>query len=281
MALEHTRGDPLLTLSNVNLTLGEGERRRLILRDVDAKIVDIRRAGLRQGQVTGLLGPSGIGKTQLFKIIAGTQAPDDGTVAVGIKQEPPRPGRVGVVTQHYRVFRHLTTLENLVFAGRQGGLSKAAATEQARGYLHRFKLDAQSNLWPGQLSGGQRQRVAILQQVMVGHDFICMDEPFSGLDVNQVEAVARLLCELVSDNELLTIIVVTHDIGAAISVSDTLWLMGREQDHSGQFLDGAKVVTIYDLVGMELAWNPDIREDPRFLELEAQITKRFRTLVPL
>lgn len=273
--------EPLLTVENVNLWLGDGDRRRHILRNVDLSVLDIVRPGLQQGQVKGLLGPSGIGKTQLFKILAGFQNPDSGTVKVGKEQIAPAPGRAGVVTQTSQVFMHRRVLSNLVVAGVQGGLTKEEATTMANEYLERFGLADVRDSWAGQLSGGQRQRLAILQQVMVGHELILMDEPYSGLDVNNVEKVSGLIKELTSTNEYLTIVVVTHDIGAAVAVADNLWLLGREKDEaSGEFLPGARIVGDFDLIKEGLAWNPDVRQNPRFLQIEAAITQLFKEIVP-
>jgi len=276
----YTRGAPLLTVEDVCLSLGQGEKRKLILNGVNAQVQNIQRPGKDQGQVVGFLGPSGIGKTQLFKLIAGFNRPDSGIIRVGPDQEIARPGLVGVVEQHYVVFEHMTTIDNLVFAGTKGGLGRKEAKEQGLSYLEKFDLIEQRDNWPGSLSGGQRQRLAILQQLMVGHHTICMDEPFSGLDVNQVHKVARLIAELTSNNELLTIIVVTHDIGAAIEVSDTLWLMGHEPDpeKSGEFLPGARILSQADLIGEGLAWDPDIRQNPDFLKFEAYVAGVFKTL---
>jgi ABC-type nitrate/sulfonate/bicarbonate transport system ATPase subunit len=275
-----TREGRLLHIEGVNLSLGEGSERRLILRDVNADVANIVRPGKQQGQVIGFLGPSGIGKTQLFRTIAGFQQPDSGKVLVGKDQNPTEPGMVGVVTQHYRVFNHRTVLDNLVFAGIQGSLSKAEATDKANEYLSQFDLSDQRNHWPARLSGGQRQRLAILQQIMVGHDTICMDEPFSGLDINQVQKVARLISALTSKDEFLTIIVVTHDIGAALEVSDTLWLMGQERDPEkpAEFLPGARIVAQSDLIAEGLAWDPDIRHNPKYIELEKLVANKFREL---
>jgi ABC-type nitrate/sulfonate/bicarbonate transport system ATPase subunit len=276
----YTRESPLLTIEGLNLSLGEGKDRKLILSDVNAQVRNIVRPGRKQGQVVGFLGPSGIGKTQLFKQIAGFSRPDSGSVRVGPEQELARPGLVGVVEQHYVVFEHMTTIENLVFAGMKGGLKRKDATEQGLAYLEKFDLIGQRDNWPGRLSGGQRQRLAILQQIMVGHSTICMDEPFSGLDVNQVHKVARLIAEVTGNNELLTIIVVTHDIGAAIEVSDTLWLMGHEPDAEkpGEFLPGARILSQADLIEEGLAWDPDIRQNPDFLKFEAYVAGVFKTL---
>jgi ABC-type nitrate/sulfonate/bicarbonate transport system ATPase subunit len=280
MNREYTKNEALLSVNSVSLSLGEGSDRRLILRDVNAEIRNIVRPGEKQGQVTGFLGPSGIGKSQLFRIIAGFNEPDEGTVKVGVEQVPTRAGLIGVVDQHYRVLAHRTVLDNLILAGKQSGLSKSEAKEKARIYLEQFDLGKQLRNYPGRLSGGQRQRLAILQQLMLGHQIICMDEPFSGLDVNQVHKVARLISDLTSQDEFLTIIVVTHDIGAASEVSDTIWLMGHEPnpEKSDEFLEGARIVSQLDLIAEGLAWDPDIRHNPHFLEFESFVTGKFRGL---
>lgn len=284
---EYTNGETLLSLNSVNLSLGKGKSSRLILRDVDLCVDNIIRPGLKQGQVKGVLGPSGIGKTQLFKIISGALKHDpgegvilNGTVLVGEKQLEPQPGNIGVVSQNYRVFNHMTVIDNLIFAGRQRGLTKAEAKAEAEDYLNLLGIYEQRDSWPEtQISGGQRQRLATAQQVMAGHQFILMDEPFSGLDVTVKEQSEKLIARLVSDNELMTIIVVTHDIGAAIAVSDELWLMGRERDEeSGEVIPGSRIVAKSDLIAEGLAWGPDIRHDARFAELESAIAGRFRTL---
>ena len=276
----YTRNEMLINVQGVSLSLGEGKNRRLILREVNAEVRNIVRPGLQQGQTVGFLGPSGIGKTQLFKIIAGFQKPDAGSVLVGVDQVQTASGLIGVVSQYYRVLNHRTVLGNLIFAGKQGGLTKGEAMDKAQSYLEKFDLSNQRKNYPGRLSGGQRQRLAILQQIMLGHQTICMDEPFSGLDVNQVHKVATLLSELTSHNELLTIIVVTHDIGAAIEVSDTLWLMGQEPnpEKPDEFLPGARIVDQCDLIAEDLAWDPAIRQNPKFLELESRVAERFRSL---
>ena len=78
------------------------------------------------------------------------------------------------------------------------------------------------------------QRVAIAQQFMCSEHFLLLDEPFSGLDPMAIDRVAELLNEVACMHELNTIVVVTHDIGAALEVSDTIWLMGRDRDAEGK-----------------------------------------------
>jgi polar amino acid transport system ATP-binding protein/sulfate transport system ATP-binding protein len=267
-------GPTILKASNVWLTLGGN----LILRDVDLEVRDIRRPGNLTGQVVGLLGPSGIGKTRFFRILAGLDAPDRGTVLVGEGQVPVERGMVGVVAQRYTLFQHRTVLSNLLVAGAQGGLSRKEARDKAMSFLERFHLEPHAERYPLQLSGGQQQRVAIAQQFMCSEHFLLMDEPFSGLDPIAVDRVAELIAEVASLHELNTIIVVTHDVAAAMEVSDTLWLMGRDRDAKGNVIPGARIQETYDLIERGLAWRKGISTTREFMDLLREILERYPSL---
>jgi polar amino acid transport system ATP-binding protein/sulfate transport system ATP-binding protein len=270
----HEYGSILLKVNGVSLALGG----KAILRDVNLEVRDVRRPGHTTGQVIGLLGPSGIGKTQLFRILAGLNAPDAGSVLLGEGAHPVKRGEVGVVAQHYPLFAHRRVLGNLVIAGTRAGLRGAEAERKANELLARFKLEDAAHKYPAQLSGGQRQRVAIAQQVISSSHFLLMDEPFSGLDLVQIQRVVDLIHEVASADELNTIVVVTHDITAAIEIADTLWLLGRDRDAKGEVIPGARVQAQYDLIERGLAWRRGITETPEFLSLRREIRERFPTL---
>jgi NitT/TauT family transport system ATP-binding protein len=249
-----------------------------ILRDVNLEIRDIVRPDKTVGQVVGLLGPSGIGKTTLFRVLAGLDAPDTGKVLIGEEQKPVARGRVGVVAQHYPLFAHRTVLGNLMVAGKQAGLSGEQAREKAQGFLKRFGLEDKAKHYPPQLSGGQRQRVAIAQQFMCSENLLLLDEPFSGLDPMAVDRVSELLNEVACMHELNTIIVVTHDIGAALEVADTIWLMGRDRDPQGNIIPGARIQESYNLIERGLAWRDGIATTPEFMLMMREIRARFPSL---
>jgi len=272
MTHPYERHETLIQLDAVSATRGG----RLVLRDVSATVKNIVRPDVaNQGQVVGVLGPSGVGKTTLLRVLAGLDAPSRGRVVIGARGQAVAPGMVGVVFQHYPLFEHRRVLGNLLLATGRAGIADGEA--KARALLERFGLADRADAWPSELSGGQRQRVAILQQVLCGHTYVLMDEPFSGLDPINKRHTCALINEVAQMDERNTIIVVTHDIREAVKVSDTLWLLGREPG-DGADLPGSRIVESYDLIERELAWEPEIERAPRFAAFVHELEDRFRTL---
>ena len=272
--IEYSVHETLLRVENVTHAFGEN----IVLRDVNLEIKNIRRPGMTQGQVVGLLGPSGVGKTSLFRILAGLDKPDSGRVLLTEDQKPVERGMVGVVAQNYPLFAHRTVLGNLHVAGRQADLSGSAVKEKANALLARFGLEESARKYPAQLSGGQRQRVAIAQQFMCSEGFLLMDEPFSGLDLVAQGRVSHFIREMAAADELSTFIIVTHDVSAAIEVSDTLWLLGRDRDANGEAIPGAKIQATYNLIDRGLAYHKDITTMPEYLQLRSEIREIFPRL---
>ncbi|HEX9996843.1 MAG TPA: ATP-binding cassette domain-containing protein [Abditibacterium sp.] len=265
--------ETLLKLEGVSMRRGEN----LVLRDVDLEIKNLTRPGMHQGQIVALVGPSGSGKTTLFRLLAGLDEPDKGTILVGPQQKPVQRGAVGVVAQNYPLFAHRTVLGNLLVAGKQAGLESGKAREKALGLLQRFGIGEQGAKYPAQLSGGQRQRAAIAQQFMCSEHFLLMDEPFSGLDILAQEAVIRFIHEMAAVDELMTFILITHDINAALQVADTVWVLGRELEN-GKHVPGARVRASFNLVERGLTWRENISAMPEFLQVRQEIRDLFPTL---
>lgn len=263
-------GPTLLKIDNVCLSY-DGKP---ILRNVCAEIKEIIRTDGR-GQVVGFLGPSGIGKTQMFRIISGLNQPTSGQVYLD-GGKAVHPGMVGVVAQDYPLFWHRTILSNLVLAAKRKDPN--GAKERVMKYLELFELADKINLYPVQLSGGQRQRIAIIQQVLCSDHFLILDEPFSGLDMLMLEKTGKLIQQIANLNEFNTIILTTHDVTAAASVADHLWLMGRDHDAAGRIIPGARIVEVYDLIDRDLCWHENIITSPRFTDFTREIKERFRTL---
>ncbi len=266
-------GEVLLDVQGVKLSLGGSK----ILDGVSFQVIDWIREGTTTGQVVSLLGPSGVGKTRLLRIMAGLDAPDAGTV-FGKDKKTLEAGSVGVVFQDYPLLRHRTVESNLELAGTIGGLDAATARKRTKELLETFGLGERAEFYPAQLSGGQKQRAAIAQQLVVPRQLLLMDEPFSGLDPAALEDVMKLLVDVANLHELNTILVVTHDIRAAMAVSDTVYMLGRDRKDDGKVIPGARVQATYDLVALDLAWKADVQTLPTFVALEREIKAKFRTL---
>ena len=276
VAKPHTIAERLLTIDNVSVSYDKP-----ILKGVSGAIENIRREGVQQGQVVCLLGPSGVGKTQLFRCIAGLQQPNAGVVRLhGADGEarPVKPGEVGVVAQHYPLFNHRTVLGNLMVAASKGAASEKEARAKSYAMLEEFHLADKALAYPQALSGGQRQRIAIAQQLLCSSHFLLMDEPFSGLDPIAKNRVCETIARVSNLHELNTMIVITHDIDSAISIADTLWILGRDMDAEGAPIPGAYIKTVYNLIEMGLAWDPDIYSRPEFFELSKQMKRQFSDL---
>ncbi len=265
-----TSGDIVLHVRDVSIRRGATR----VLDRVSFDVVDRIRAGRVTGQVVSLLGPSGIGKTTLLRVLAGLELPERGEVA-GPAGAALDAKNVGLVFQHYPLLGHRTIEDNLVVAGRIGGLDERRAKHRARELLERVGIEARAGFYPAQLSGGERQRAAIAQQLVLPRRVLLLDEPFSGLDPVALGDVTELVIEVANDHELNTVVIVTHDVRAALRVSDTVILLGRSGNDTG----GASVRATYDLVDLGLAWEAGRQAPLAVAALEQEIEQRFGSLI--
>jgi NitT/TauT family transport system ATP-binding protein len=262
--------EELLTIENVSKSFRLNDGKDLqVLSDVNLKILNIP----VRPQIVSILGPSGGGKTTLLRILAGLDVPDSGKVAIKDGKtntlREVKIGDIGVVFQRYPLFDDRTVLQNLTEPAINGGLSSADAKQKALQFLEDFELSKQASSFPVQLSGGQRQRVAIAQQLIQERRYIILDEPFSGLDPNNIANVIKLLQHVASRHTDNTFIIVTHDITSALIISDHVYLLGKPND--SQAGKGAFFVKEYDLIAEGLAYNENIEDMPRFLQIRKEI----------
>ena len=199
----------------------------------------------RDGEILGLVGPSGAGKTTIVRLIAGLEKPEEGMISrdgeVWTDSErgiilPPRKRRLGYVFQDYPLFPHLTLRDNAAFASK-GGI-------EVDHLLRRFGIDHVKNRKPDQVSGGERQRCAICQALARQPRVLLLDEPFSALDIATRRLLRNDIAEL-KDKLGIPIIYVTHDVSEALAMADVVvpivsgkidrnWL---ESQHGGETLD--------------------------------------------
>jgi len=269
----YTEDEVLLNVEDVTKSYGT----KLVLKNVNATIKDIRVVGQVKGQVVGFIGPSGIGKSTLVRIMAGLDQPTSGRVVLDHLDRPVRSGEVGLVAQAYPLFPHRTVTGNLMRAARKSMTYEAAKAAVVQ-YLADFDLHDVAHQYPWQLSGGQRQRCAILQQILVGHRTIFMDEPFSGLDPIAKRKTQALIQKIANLDERNSIVIVSHDIAAVSSVSDHVWCLGRDHSADGKIVPGAYIVKTYNLIDRGLAWIPDIEKTPEFTSFIWEVNEKFAEL---
>jgi polar amino acid transport system ATP-binding protein/sulfate transport system ATP-binding protein/NitT/TauT family transport system ATP-binding protein len=272
----YSKQDILLQAKAVSLSYGN----KCILRDINFVIRDIVRPGLQQGQVVSLVGRSGMGKTQLFRVLSGLQKPSSGEIILherkpletggGVVQvwheRGVQAGDMGVIFQNYYQFGWRTVYRSLLLAARKNTTLAGKEEEAIREYAYRFDIGDVLEHYPAQLSGGQQQRVSIIQQLLKGADFLLLDEPFSGLDVCVLDKVTELLQQVSLSDELKTLIIVSHDIETAAAISDTVFILGREPGR-----EGSTLVREIDLMERGLAWRTDVRRERAFTDVLAEI----------
>jgi sulfate transport system ATP-binding protein len=206
---------------------------RLSRRFTDFAALDDVSLTMPPGEFLALLGPSGSGKTTLLRILAGLDYPDQGTVMHADRDflaASARERNVGLVFQHYALFRHLTVRENVAFGlrvrPRRRRPPRAQIREQVACLLKRVQLEDLGDRYPSQLSGGQRQRVALARALAVEPELLLLDEPFGALDAQVRVTLRRWLRELHEELQLTTVFV-THDQEEALELAGRVAVMNR------------------------------------------------------
>ncbi|WP_275936957.1 amino acid ABC transporter ATP-binding protein [Streptomyces nanshensis] len=224
-----TERGPMVDIRGVHKSFGPLE----VLRGVDLQV--------RAGEVTVILGPSGSGKSTLLRSINHLERLNRGYVSIDgeligyrrsgnklheLKERDVLKQRthIGFVFQNFNLFPHLTVVENVIEAPVSAlGRTRRAALEQADVLLTRVGLADKADAYPRQLSGGQQQRVAIARALALEPKVLLFDEPTSALDPELVGEVLDVLKDLARTGT--TMIVVTHEVGFAREVADTVVFM--------------------------------------------------------
>lgn len=165
----------------------------------DKKVIDNFSVVLKEGRITTIMGTSGCGKTTFAMILLGLLAPDSGTVE-GLEGK-----RISAVFQEDRLIEHLSAIENIKLV-----MGDDPDVDEIKRELAEVELEGALITKPtSQLSGGQRRRVAIVRAMMAESDFICLDEPFKGLDAETKQKVMSYVKRKVEGK---TVLLITHDI---------------------------------------------------------------------
>ena len=212
----------LLQLENIYQVYGSGDRRFTAVEDVNMT--------LASGEFVALLGPSGCGKSTLLRIIAGLQKPTKGKVLYWGEVLRGVNPKASIVFQTFALFPWLSVIENVTLALQVRGVEEPERTQKAEDLLDRVGLDGFETAYPRELSGGMRQKVGFARAMAVEPELLCMDEPFSALDVLSAEALRGELLELWTEGKIPTkaILMVSHSIDEAVFLADRIVVMDKQ-----------------------------------------------------
>ena len=212
----------LLELRGISQIYSGGTKQFTAVQDVNLT--------LSEGEYVALLGPSGCGKSTLLRIMIGLQQPSQGYVIYrGERLRSVNP-QAAIVFQTFGLFPWLTVLENVDVALKAHGVAAKDRTPRALDLLDRVGLDGFETAYPRELSGGMRQKVGFARAMAVEPVLLCLDEPFSALDVLSAEALRGELLELWTSGNIPTqaILMVTHNIEEAVFMADRIVVMDKE-----------------------------------------------------
>jgi general L-amino acid transport system ATP-binding protein len=213
------QSEPVIRLVDVNKWYGEFQA----LKNINMTV--------NRGERVVVCGPSGSGKSTMIRCINRLEEHQRGSIVVdgieltdNLKNIEAIRSEVGMVFQSFNLFPHLSVIDNLTLAPMWvRKMPKKDAEEIAMEYLERVKIPEQAFKYPGQLSGGQQQRVAIARALCMQPKIMLFDEPTSALDPEMIKEVLDVMVELAESG--MTMIVVTHEMGFAKTVADSMVFM--------------------------------------------------------
>ncbi len=182
---------------------------------------------LKEGEILGLLGRSGAGKSTLLRIAGGLIEPSSGEVQyLGKPLDGPAEG-IAVVFQTFALYPWLTVLENVELGLDALGLDSNVVRTRALEAIDRIGLDGFQSAYPRELSGGMRQRVGFARAIVIDPILLLMDEPFSSLDVLTAETLRTDFLDLWQAGGLTikSVLMVTHNIEEAVLMCDRIILL--------------------------------------------------------
>ena len=219
-------------LSDINLTLGEGE-------------------------IVSILGVSGVGKTTLFNVISGVYQPEQGKIYLEGRDITGKPGNISYMLQNDMMFPYKSVLDNVALPLQiksKGNpfTRKKKARSEAEKYFEEFGLGGYEKKYPAQLSGGMRQRAALLRTYLFSSQVALLDEPFSALDTITKSAMHEWYLQVMEKIKLSTLFI-THDIDEAILLSDRIYILSGRPGR------------ITDMINVE---KPHLKDDSFLLSAE-------------
>lgn len=207
--------DPLLSVSGASKYFGD----ITAVKDVSFDVTD--------GEFVTILGPSGSGKSTILRMIAGFEAPSEGTISIrgeDITDTPPFERDVNMVFQHLALFPHLTVEENISYGLKNEGVPRAERAERVDEMLDMVRLSGYHDRDPNELSGGEQQRVALARAMVNQPEIVLFDEPLASLD-RKLRQHMQVELQRIQAETGTTFLYVTHDQEVSLAVADRLILL--------------------------------------------------------
>jgi NitT/TauT family transport system ATP-binding protein len=218
----NSNGENLAALQGVVKAYGTGSRQFVAVKDINLQI--------RAGEFVCLLGPSGCGKSTLLRIITGLSRATSGSVLYRGRPLAGVNPHCTIVFQTFALYPWLTVEENVEIALKARGVPELQRHERALRLIDTVGLDGFESAYPRELSGGMRQKVGFARAMAVEPELLCLDEPFSALDVLAAEGLRGELMELWTSKSIPTqaILMVTHNIEEAVFMADRIVVMDKD-----------------------------------------------------
>ncbi|MCF8470275.1 MAG: ABC transporter ATP-binding protein [Parvibaculum sp.] len=224
---------PIIKITNVSKIFGG-----------TVKAVDHVNLEVERGEFFALLGPSGCGKTTLLRMLAGFEAPTEGTVMIDghdMSKVAPNKRPINMVFQSYAVFPHMSVEQNVAYGLKMDKRPRAEIAKRVAEALDLVKLGGYGKRMPDEMSGGQRQRVALARALVKRPSVLLLDEPLSALDAKLREAMQLELVRL-QKTVGITFVIVTHDQSEALSMANRIAVMNQ-----GSVQQVAPPTTLYEM----------------------------------
>lgn len=217
--------DNLVEINNMKFTRGD----RVIYDDVSIVVP--------KGKITAVMGPSGIGKTTLLKLMGGQLRPDSGDikfdgdsiVQMSRSQLYKTRRRMSMLFQSGALFTDMSVADNVAYPLREHTkLSESVIDTIVQLKLQSVGLRGAKTLMPSELSGGMARRAALARAIALDPDLIMYDEPFAGQDPISMGVLVKLIKEL-NDALSLTSVVVTHDVTEVLTIADYVYILADKR----------------------------------------------------
>ncbi len=195
--------ESIIDIQGLSLTFESRGVRTLVLENLDLSI--------KKGEFIAIVGPSGVGKSTLLRVVAGLALPSTGTVSIRGQQDGVQ---AAMVFQDSRLLPWRRVLANVTLGLEKQTLSRFQRREKALASLELVGLKHLADRWPHELSGGQRQRISLARALAIEPQILLMDEPFSALDMVTREALQDELIRVWQATNK-TILFITHDMDEA------------------------------------------------------------------